>query len=213
MADPPADSETSRPDASQVGTEDNTPVDNIASEQQLRLLTEPLHSSWNPGKKFIAAANAGVYIGVHRPPVVPDVFLSVDISPEEDWWAREPRSYFVWEFGKVPDVVLEIVSNKEGGEADHKMREYARIIVPYYVIYDPAGHIQDTPLASYEFHALKYVPLPQASFEHIGLSLVQWEGVFEGRQQSWLRWADFKSGEIILTEAERADRERQSADE
>ena len=209
----PTASETSRLDVSHIVTEDDTPVDNIASEKQMRLLTEPLYSSWNPGRVFLAAANVGLFSEVNQPAIVPDVFLSLDVSPHEDWWAKQHRSYFVWEFGKVPELALEIVSNKEGGEADHKLREYARIGVSYYVIYDPAGHIQGRPLACYTCRALEYVPLPRPRFEKIGLSLVQWEGVFEGRQESWLRWADFNSSEIILTGAERAHQERQRADQ
>ena len=209
---PPAAEETLRPDVSHIVTEDDTPVDNIFSEKQMRLLTEPLYSSWNPGRKFLAAANVGLFNAVNEPPIVPDVFLSLDVSPHEDWWAKHHRSYFVWEFGKVPELVLEIVSNREGGEGDRKLREYGRIGVTYYVIYDPAGHIQDRALACYTLRGQEYVALAPARFEDLGLSLVQWEGVFEGRQESWLRWADFASGELILTGTERADRKAQLLD-
>ena len=210
---PPAAGETLRPDVSHIATEDDTPVDNIFSEKQMRLLTEPLYSSWNPGRKFLVAANVGLFNAVNEPPIVPDVFLSLDVSPHEDWWAKHHRSYFVWEFGKVPELVLEIVSNREGGEGDRKLREYGRIGVTYYVIYDPAGHIQDRALACYTLQGQEYVALAPARFEDLGLSLLQWEGVFEGRQESWLRWADFASGELIPTGAERAHQERQRADE
>ena len=49
------------PDMSQIITEDDEPVDNMFSEKQQRLLVEPLYSSWNPGRPFIAAANVGVF--------------------------------------------------------------------------------------------------------------------------------------------------------
>ena len=210
---PPATGETSRPDVSHIVTEDDTPVDNIFSEKQMRLLTEPLYSSWNPGRKFLVAANVGLFNAVNEPPIVPDVFLSLDVSPHEDWWAKHHRSYFVWEFGKVPELVLEIVSNREGGEADRKLREYGRIGVTYYVIYDPAGHTQDRALACYTLRGQEYVALAPARFEDLGLSLLQWEGVFEGRQESWLRWADFASGELIPTGAEGTLEERQRANQ
>ena len=210
---PPAARETLRPDVSHIVTEDDTPVDNIFSEKQMRLLTEPLYSSWNPGRKFLVAANVGLFNAVNEPPIVPDVFLSLDVSPHEDWWAKHHRSYFVWEFGKVPELVLEIVSNREGGEGDRKLREYGRIGVTYYVIYDPAGHIQDRALACYTLQGQEYVALAPARFEDLGLSLLQWEGVFEGRQESWLRWADFASGELIPTGAEGTIEERQRANQ
>ena len=50
---------------------------------------------------------------------------------------KSHRSYFVWEYGKVPDVVIEVVSNREGGEDSDKLAAYAQIKIGYYVIFDP----------------------------------------------------------------------------
>ena len=50
------------PDIQHLVTEDDTPVDNMPSEKQQRLLTEPLYSSWagpGAGRPFLAAANVG----------------------------------------------------------------------------------------------------------------------------------------------------------
>src|SRR5262245_17380803 len=63
-------------------TEDKTPVDNEYSERQQRLLTEPLYSSWKrPGKgrTYTVNANVGMFYNIRRPPLVPEVFLSVDV--------------------------------------------------------------------------------------------------------------------------------------
>lgn len=49
----------------------------------------------------------------------------------EDWYAKRQRSYFVWEFGKAPELALEIVSNREGDELGRKRYLYARIEVLY----------------------------------------------------------------------------------
>jgi Uma2 family endonuclease len=43
------------------------------------------------------------------------------------------HSYFLWLYGKPPDIVVEIVSNRESGELDHKLGSYARMGVPYYI--------------------------------------------------------------------------------
>jgi Uma2 family endonuclease len=111
------------PDIAQLVTEDDTPVDNLPSEKQQRLLVEPLYSSWDAGRPFLAASNVGIFSAVNRPPVVPDMFLSLDVQVAEDWWARQHRSYFLWEFGKPPDLVVEIVSNMEGEETGRKFYE------------------------------------------------------------------------------------------
>ncbi len=50
------------------------------------------------------------------PAIVPDVMLNVGVEPPEDCLAKENRSYFIWNFGKPPGVVIEIVSNKIGGK-------------------------------------------------------------------------------------------------
>ena len=116
-------------------TEDNQPVDNIFSEKQQRLLVEPLYSSWNPGTPFMAAANVGMYNSPYQPAIVPDMFLSLDVQPAEDVWKKRNRCYFVWKFGKPPEVALEIVSNTQGGETGKKFKKYAQIGVWYYATF------------------------------------------------------------------------------
>ena len=93
------------PDIQDLVTEDDTPVDNLPSEKQQRLLTEPLYSAWagpGEGRTFLAAANVGIFYQARHPAIVPDMFLSLDVQVTADWWQREHRSYFLWEFGKPP---------------------------------------------------------------------------------------------------------------
>jgi hypothetical protein len=89
-----------QPDLSQIITEDDTPVDNLFSEKQQRLLVEPLYSSWQPEQSFLAAANVGIFNSPYQPPIVPDMFLSLDVQAANDLWKKENRSYFIWNFGK-----------------------------------------------------------------------------------------------------------------
>ena len=53
------------------------------------------------------------------------MFLSLDVEVAEDWWRKEHRLYFVGEFGKPPELVLEIVSNTEANENGEKKHKYA----------------------------------------------------------------------------------------
>ncbi len=101
------------PDISGIITEDDNPLVNIFSEKQQRLLVEPLISSWKPGRPFVAAANVGVFNAINQPPIVPDMFLSLDVQVADDLWEKKNRSYFIWEFGKIPEIVVEIVSNTQ----------------------------------------------------------------------------------------------------
>ena len=201
-------------DVESLVTEDDTPVDNMPSEKQQRLLTEPLYSSWagpGAGRPFLAAANVGVFPEPRNPAIVPDVFLSLDVQVNPDWWDTRHRSYFVWEFGKAPDLVVEIVSNRKGNEVDRKRLRYARMGVGYYVIFDPLRQVMGDDLRSYRLSAGTYERQGRPWFPELGLEMMLWEGEFEGVRSRWLRWMDAQ-GELIPTGKEAAERERRRAE-
>ncbi len=204
------------PDMEHVTTEDDTPVDNLPSEKNQRLLTEPLYSGWTPpdDKPFLAAANVGVFYMTKAAPVVPDLLVSLDVEIADDWWRKEHRSYFIWEFGKPPDLALEIVSNDEGDEAAGKRKKYARMRVHWYVVFDPLKYVMDDVLTVFRLDGTEYVihhagePRFPTCFTlnpaSVPLGLTLWEGDFEGKRSEWLRWTD-ADGNLIPTGKERAD--------
>jgi Uma2 family endonuclease len=203
------------PDISQLIIEDEKSVDNFLSEKQQRLLTEVIYSSWLPptdSRGFIAAANVGVFYGIGLPPLVPDVFLSLDVTMPEDWREKKNRTYLVWEFGKAPDVVIEIVSNRQGNELGSKLTDYARMAVGYYVVFDPLQVLGEEKLRTYQLAVRRYVEMENSWLEEVGLGLTLWEGVFEGKQDIWLRWCD-KQGNVLPTGAERAIQAEQRAEQ
>ncbi len=202
-----------RPNIDHLITEDDTPVDNMPSEKQQRLLTEALYSSREQVSldwPFLVLANVGLFYSINQPAIVPDVLLSLGVQVADEWWERKNRSYFVWEFGKVPELVIEIVSNKVGQEDGQKMRRYAGISIPYYVIFDPQTQLSEDILRVYrlDLQQRSYQRMNQAWFPLIDLGLKLWEGEYEGKQALWLRWCD-SLGEIIPTGRERAEQERQ----
>lgn len=207
------------PDISSIVTEDDAPLDNFPSEKQQRLLTEPLYSSWSgpplseDGAKrpFVAAANVGLFASVNEPAIVPDVLLSVDVELREDLWQKKNRTYFIWEMGKPPNVVIEIVSNTEGDELGGKRRRYAKMGIGYYAVYDPQLLLGGPALRSFERRGDLYVPMQRPWFDSVGLGLTLWKGTFEGRLDTWLRWCADDAG-VIPTGAERAEGERKRAE-
>jgi Uma2 family endonuclease len=196
------------PDVEHLVTEDDTPVDGIFSEKQMRLLTEPLYSSpgWaGEGRRFVALANVGLFYAIRQPPYVPDMMLSLDVEMPADVHPKPHRSYFMWEYGKPPDVVIEIVSNKEGGEDTEKLGGYARIGVRYYVIYDPEQLLDKRTLRGFELQGMDYRTLAEPFWlPGVELGLRLWQGRFEDYENTWLRWVD-AAGELVLTGAERAE--------
>ena len=113
----------------------------------------------------------------------------------------------MWEYGKPPDVVVEVVSNRKGRELAYKRRLYARLGITYYVVLDPGMQLSNERLQIFELHASEYVRRRKLWLPVLGLGLVLWEGEFEGQHQVWLRWCD-EAGSLLLTGAEAAEQER-----
>lgn len=227
-------------DISHLVLEDDTPVDNFLSEIHQRLLVEPLYSSKALPEPFLAAANVGLFYQLNGDPIVPDVMVSLGVQRAEDFSQKRNRSYLVWEFGKVPHVCIEIVSNSEGdelalsrgsrqrGKRRCKREIYADIGVPYYVVFDPFRQIQGPTemngalLRVWTLSGGQYQEItPTAGInqagqcvwlETLGLGLTLWRGSFEDEViRQWLRWCD-REGKVIPTGAERAESEQQRAE-
>ncbi|TVP66923.1 MAG: Uma2 family endonuclease [Nodularia sp. (in: Bacteria)] len=197
------------PDANLLVTEDDTPVDNFASAKQQRLLVGSLFSSLQ-NQTFLAEANVGVYYTDLQPPIVPDVFLSLDVKIPEQWWEKHNRCYMVWRFGKPPEVVMEIVSNKEGDELGKKLEIYEQMRASYYIVYDPNQQLGEQVIRIYELRGRRYFETSETWLEQVGLGLTLWSGAFEGRQDNWLRWC-YQDGTILPTGDERAEQAEQRA--
>ncbi len=194
-----------KPNIEHLVTEDDTPVDSIYSERQMKLLTDSLETAWGPPReerKYLAAANVGLFFSVHEPPLVPDVFVSQGVMPLQDQREKRSRSYFFWEMGKPPDVVIEIVSKTEGGERTTKRAGYARIGVPHYVIWDPLKRLSTEPLECLTLQGGEYVT-GEPWFPTLGIGVALWHGVVGGMVDDWLRWCD-ERGTLFPTGRERA---------
>jgi len=223
-------------DISHLTIEDDTPVDNFQSAQQQRLLVETLCSNDALPLPFIAESNVGLFYKLKGDPVVPDMLLSLNVQRAEDLSERRDRAYFAWEFGKMPEVCVEIVSNKEGdevalsakskrkGKVKSKKDIYAQIGIHYYVVYDPLRQIQDEAnmngalLRVWKLAPGRYEELTLSSgiattgqsvqLETVGLGLTLWEGPYEEQvSRQWLRWCD-NQGQILPTGAEGKAAER-----
>jgi hypothetical protein len=198
------------PNLDNLIVEDDEPVESAFIEKLLRLLTEPIYNCWVPpeGHSVVVLANVGLFFAPKQPPLSPDVMLSLDAQWGQDLLERENRSYFVWERCKPPDVVIEFVSDRRGGEAGYKRDQYARIGVTYYVIFDPENRLRGGVLRSFVLNGGKYHPLPTHQFPNVHLGLTSWEGTYEGHPAQWLRWCDAQ-GQLIPTGGERIEQERQ----
>jgi Uma2 family endonuclease len=193
-------------DYDQLITEDDEPVDNIFSERQQHMFIDSIYSSWKIDRSFVALANVGIYERIPTTPMVPDALLSLDVKLPKDIWKKKNRCYMIGVYKKPPELVVEVVSNKVGGEKEKK-HKYARMGIKYYVIYDPDCHIYKRKLHAFELKGHSYDRLTSNNskcwLEDIGLGLIIKEGTYDLWYDAYLRWYD-KSGEILNTGQENA---------
>lgn len=193
------------PDYDSFVTQDDKPVDSWYCERQLRLLTDALYASWKgprEGQPRCVASDVGLFYSITEPAIVPDVMISLDVSLPKELFLKKNRSYFSWEFGKFPEMTVEVVSNNEGGELSSKLDTYARIRIPYYVVWDPYRYLSEQTLHCFVLNGSKYVPC-EPWFPDLQLGVTVWEGVYDDIQAPYLRWCD-RQGNVLLTGIERA---------
>lgn len=152
----------------------------------------------------------------------PDWFAVLDVPAQADREALR-RSYVVWQEGRVPDIVVELLSEgtepedldqkKRAGEASPptKWEVYERILgVPYYVAFDRADRL---PLV-FRLEEGRYRPLAVGAepvwLEGLGLALGPWSGRYQNGAGLWLRWFD-QDGHLIPTQEEQVQSERRAA--
>jgi len=208
-----------------VETEDDEPVDSIFAEKQQRLLVDCLINSWNINRPFAAMSNVGLFYELATPPVVPDMLLSLDVKIPDNVMLKKNHSYFIWNYGKVPDVVIEVVSNRKGKENTRKKIIYQNIGIPVYVIFDPALFLKKGLLNVFKLIGSEYVAVDPGWFPEVRLGLKLWRGVYENMSSRWLRWCDMDGqlvptgnelvhikDQIALQEYQRAEQEYQRAE-
>lgn len=134
---------------------------------------------------------------------------------------KERKSYTPNLEGDNPSVVMEFLSETDGGEYSVKRTYppgkwffYEQILqVPTYIIFD-----QETGLLEvYKLEAGRYeLELPNAEGRHwiadMGLFLGVWRGEKEERTGYWLRWWD-EEGNLLLWGVERLEQERLRAEQ
>src|SRR5439155_1281935 len=76
--------------------------------------------------------------------------------------------------------------------------------VSYYIIYDPLLQVMPDVFTVYRLHGAVYERQETAQFPDLQLGLTLWEGTFEGKRDTWLRWTD-EHGSLIPTGKERAE--------
>ncbi len=201
------------PDTSKIIVRDGAPLESMFAERQARLLSDTLITNWKSpsGQPFLALTDVGLFATANGKPLVPDMMLSLDVPAEIPAKASDDRSYFAWIIGKMPEVVIEFVSDHRAKEHTVKKAKYQKLHIPYFVVFDPDDVLGEGELQTYEFKEGSYQPIESAWLPLVGLGLRIWTGDYCNRTRRWLRWCD-AGGEVIPTGFEKLASVQEHAD-
>jgi hypothetical protein len=168
-------------------------------------------------ESMLIASNFGICATVGDKTVVkaPDWVYITSVNPIRQGEIR--RSYTPHTEGDIPAIVLEFVSETEGGEYSinphypyGKWYFYEHILqVPIYGIFHPkTGDLDIYRLVSGKYEAQEPDKNQHYWIEEMGLFLGVWWGKKAEVTAHWLRWWD-ESGNLLLWGSERLEQERQ----
>jgi Uma2 family endonuclease len=142
----------------------------------------------------------------------PDARKSPDIMVIKGVGRHLRRSFFSWkEKRAAPNVIFEMSSkNTWRGDLGEKRDEYARLGVREYFLFDPENRYLRPQFQGFRLEGGIYVPIPRAKdgslfCKELGLN-IRPEGLV-------LRLFDARTGDKVLTRAERVELEKRRADE
>lgn len=207
---------------------DDQPVDNINQPALAAALTESLALAERLPDHALTMTNYGICATLNQRIVIkaPDWGYVSAISVPRD---EVTRSYTPHLQGDVPCIVMEFLSDTEGGEYSSKPTYppgkwffYEQILqVPNYAIFEPnTGTIEVYRLDEAKRYQLQD-PNETCRYwiREMNLFLGVWQGSRENRDGYWLRWWDANGNlllwgtELTLQERERAEQERERAEQ
>jgi len=201
------------PTEDELPYDDREPMETFRHVLQMYLLILPLKRYWADRNDVFVGGNMFVYFSPDQVKNYdfkgPDVFVVQGVAN------RERKSWVVWQEGKGPDVVIELLSEStaHNDKTEKKQVYQDRLRVPEYFWYDPFG----AELAGFSLQDGVYVPITPDSdgrlvSQQTQLKLTRWSGEYAGFEATWLRWATAQ-GQILPTAEEAAAEEHQRAQE
>jgi len=140
----------------------------------------------------------------------PDFFVVLGVPK------TERLSWVVWEEGKPPDLVIELLSESTKNKDKHEKKLiYQNLLrVPEYFWFDP---FNSEDWAGFHLDCGIYQPITpnsqnQLVSQCLGLALVRWKGIYRNIDATWLRWCTL-DGELFPTSQELVEMERLNADQ
>jgi len=184
---------------------DGVPMETEQHRLQMELLINSLKPWLYKSNKGYVSGNMFVYFSPDQVKNEdfkgPDVFVVLGVSN----YMR--KSWVVWEEGKAPDIVIELLSESTAEkDKGHKKHIYQnKLKVDEYYWFDP-HNTNDFLGFRLVDSVYKKLSLKDNGFisQSLGLKLVRWSGVFHNVDTVWLRWTTL-NGELLLLPEEAAE--------
>ncbi|OUL27108.1 hypothetical protein BV378_10565 [Nostoc sp. RF31YmG] len=206
------------PTQAELPYDDGIPMESQRHKMQMELLIDVVETWLEQREDGYASGNMFVYFSLaqlkNQDFRGPDFFAVLGVPK------GERRSWVVWEEGKGPDVVIELLSPATAAtDKDEKKLIYQnQMRVPEYFWFDP---FNPDDWAGFSLGSGVYQPIvanaeSQLVSQALGLALLRWQGTYKGVNTTWLRWATL-DGELLPTAEEKArqwaEQERQRAEQ
>jgi hypothetical protein len=198
------------------------PVDNTSQPLLAAALRESLELiGFLDVPERLIASNLGICATVNGKTIVkaPDWFYVPRVLLLDP--PRTRRSYSPHIEGEVPAVVMEFLSETDGGEYSArpfypygKLWFYERILqILLYIVFEPeAGTLEVRQLLEDRYQLLNADSSGRYWIASMNLSLGVWQGTKADRQGYWLRWWD-EAGNLLPWSVEQLEQERQRAEQ
>ncbi len=204
---------TPPPTQDELPYSDGMPMESNLHVLQMILLIETLKLYWEGRQDVFVGGNMFVYFSPDQ--TMTHDFRGPDFFAVQGVKKRERKSWLVWEEGKGPDVVIELLSDTtaERDKNEKKLVYQDRLRVPEYFYFHPLTG----EWAGFALHHGVYEPIPpddqgRLISHQLQLALTRWNGVFGEELSRWLRWESL-DGVLLPTPQEKAAREERIAEQ
>ena len=199
------------PTEDELPCDDGMPMETQRHALQMQLLIDPLRLIWADRMDAYVGGNMFIYFSLeqvrHQDFRGPDFFAVLGVPK------RERKSWVVWQEGKGPDVVIELLSESTAAQDKGEKKDIYqdRLRVPEYFWFDPFT----AEWAGFALRNRGYEPLTEDSqgrliSQCLELALLRWDGIYQDVEAHWLRWATME-GVLLPTPQEAATASQQQA--
>ncbi len=211
---PPGFGVTLPPTQANLPCDDGIPMETQRHKTQMDLLIDALlpwlerrSDGYIGGNMFVYYSLAQVKNQDFRGP---DFFAVLGVPK------AERLSWVVWEEGKSPDVVIELLSDStaDADKNEKKLIYQDQMRVPDYFWFDP---FNPDDWAGFSLLQGEYQPIqPDAQGQLVShalkLALVRWQGTYRGISATWLRWTTL-DGQLLPHSEERVEQEHRQTEQ